>query len=283
MAVTIKRRGMKWTATDGKNKVETYSTLRGLPVFRSCRALYELFPHVESEVCDYLLTNHNRQATAAFPRYGACWFSTSVSSGNGKYPGTMLGGKRWGFILQDSLHKMAFNIFRQADVEEGEIDHICRCPGCINPEHHIDKSKSDHHNDHVSTLDDIPPNEVRTKGQGMRKITNRMAVGLRYLHNTFKIPIQFLAFFCNCSQETIRKVINEESHIITDEDIQKEFNEAIGIKNPSVWNDLRVDILIHLHESGHHGILKKYAQALGIPSKSVYNKLAHLKKKGKIS
>lgn len=281
METEIKRWGMKWIATNGWHKVETYSTKNGLPVFRSCVALYELFPHVKSEVCEYLLTNHTTQATVAFPRYGACWFSTTVSSGNGKYPTTNLGGKKWGFYLQDSLHKMSFNILNQADVEEGEIDHICLCPGCINPEHLVDKSKSDHHNGHVARLENIPEHELRTKGNGLRKITNRMAVGLRYLHKCFKIPVAFLAFFCNCSQETIRKVINEETHIITDEDIQREFNEAIGIKT-SVWNDLRVDLLIHLNNSGHYGILKKYARALGVKPKTVYNKIANLKKEGKI-
>ena len=282
MAPTIKRWGMKWIATDGEIKIETYSTKDGVPVFRSSLALYELFPHVESEICDYLLANHKPQATEAFSRYGACWFSTTVSSGSNKYPITIIGGKRWGLYVQDTLHKMAFNIFNQADVVNGEIDHICRNPGCINPEHLVDKTKSDHHHGHVSTRNEIPENEFRTKGTGLRKITNRMAVGLRYLYKDCGIPVEFLSFFCNCSKKAIYNVLNEKTHIITDEEIQAEFNEAIGIKNKSVWNDMREELLIHLYNEGPHGALKRFAESLGVTPKSVYTKIERLKKEGKI-
>jgi len=282
MAATIKRWGMKWIATDGEIKIETYSTYRGLPSFLSSRALYKLFPHVESEVCEYLLGKHIRSATQAFPRYGACWIPTTVTSGNGKYPVTYRGGKKWGFYIHDSLHKLSFNVLRQLDVEEDEINHLCECIGCINPEHLEDITKSDHMRKHVSTRSVIPPDELRKKELGKRKITNRMAVGIRYLNKVFKVPTVFLAFFCNTSYLTIRKVINEESHIVTDEQILKEFNEAIGFKNPSIWNDLRIDLLIHLYNSGYRGILKWYAKSLGIKPKTVYNKIANLKKEGKI-
>lgn len=57
-----------------------------------------------------------------------CWIWTAHKDHNG-YGQFSVGGKTWW------AHRWAYAAFVDAIAEGMDIDHICRCPSCVNPEH----------------------------------------------------------------------------------------------------------------------------------------------------
>lgn len=61
--------------------------------------------------------------------FGACWVWVGASSGTGGYGGATFGGKHW------MAHRWAYEFCVGAIPSGLQIDHLCRNPRCVRPDH----------------------------------------------------------------------------------------------------------------------------------------------------
>jgi hypothetical protein len=104
-----------------------------------------------------------------------CWLWTGGDTGNGLFYGKFWDGNR-----KVLAHRFAYNLFNGEIPERMEVDHTCRTPKCVRPEHLVIVTRTEN----MRNRDDY-----RTKGDGIM-VCNRghlMTEELKYIRKDGRI------------------------------------------------------------------------------------------------
>jgi hypothetical protein len=86
----------------------------------------------------YLNLEHRLLSRSVMDPATGCWLWMGRVEPNGyaKVGFWRAGGGKGAPVINKWLHRVAFEVFKCAEIPEGhDIDHRCREPTCINPEH----------------------------------------------------------------------------------------------------------------------------------------------------
>jgi len=204
-----------FTATNNNITITTKKLVKGLPCFKINQDLLKVFPFVRDAIQEYILSNHTQQPITignTYRKYGRCWIPTKLTAADGGYCYFTVGSKKWGFKADSQLHVASFVAFSDKDIKE-QSHHLCHVTCCCNPDHIIDLDQSTHQKIHVAERETIDEAQLYSRRSSKKKITNPIALLIRYLVKPpYSLNNDLLAFVFNCSETTIGNVVSKRSH-----------------------------------------------------------------------
>lgn len=270
-----------YSATRDNVTITTYRMANGLPQFPINTDLFKVFPHTRQAIIDYILSNHKQQPITVgdtYRKHGRCWMPNKITAQDSGYCPFTIGTEDWGFYISSQLHVASFTAFNNTDIIH-ESHHKCHVKCCCNPDHITDMVKSNHLKLHVAEKETIDESQLYHRGPGLHKITNPMALFIRYLAAPpYNFNHDLLAFVFNCSVNTISDVVNRRTHELDNEEHDRIFNKLTKPERRKVMtNPLHDKFILN---GKHAGLkIKEIAAILNRSAAAIYIRRSKLKAK----